>query len=115
MPESKKVNDNDKLMGVLAYLSILVLVPIFAGGKSKFVKFHANQGLVLLLSHVALSVVYMIFISIAFATSGLSLILLPLFGLVGLGLLVLAILGIINVVNGEQKPLPIIGGITLLK
>ena len=48
MPEDKKTsNENDKIMGILAYVGILVVVPLFAGGNSKFVKYHANQGLVL--------------------------------------------------------------------
>jgi hypothetical protein len=34
--------------------------------------------------------------------------------LYGAGMLALAILGIINAVKGEQKPLPIIGGISIL-
>lgn len=47
MPEEKKSStENDKLMGILAYVGILVIVPLFAGGNSKFVKYHANQGLV---------------------------------------------------------------------
>lgn len=109
MPEEKKSNsENDKIMGILAYLGILVLVPLFAGGKSKFVRYHSNQGLVNLLFALALYTV-----SIVLTIS------LPLVGMlvwvVYLAPTLFAILGIINVVNGEQKPLPVIGGITLIK
>ena len=115
MPEEKKtkLNDNDKLMGVLAYLSILVLIPIFAGGKSKFVRFHANQGLALLGIEVVLFVLYSVIFPIAIF-SGLGILLLIL-GLLNIGVLVLVVLGIVNVVTGEEKPLPLIGGFTLLK
>lgn len=114
MPEGKKTNsDNDKLMGILAYLGILVLVPIFAGGKSKFVKFHANQGLSLLGLEIVLWILSF-FIIPAILVGGLG-ILSMIIWVLQIGVLVLAILGIINVVNGEEKPLPIIGGITLLK
>lgn len=34
MPEEKKSStENDKIMGILAYLGVLVVVPLFAGGK----------------------------------------------------------------------------------
>ncbi|MDO4733556.1 MAG: zinc ribbon domain-containing protein, partial [Bacillota bacterium] len=33
--------EQHKVMGVLAYLSWLVLIPIFAAPKSKFARFHA--------------------------------------------------------------------------
>lgn len=109
MPEEKKSNsENDKLMGILAYLGVLVLVPLLTGSKSKFVRYHTNQGLVNLLFAVAL-----------YAASIVLTISLPLVGLlvwvVYFAPTIFAILGIINVVNGEQKPLPVIGGITLLK
>ena len=37
----------NKAMAILAYLGILVLIPIFAAKNSAFAKFHANQGLIL--------------------------------------------------------------------
>ena len=40
---------NNKTMAILAYIGILVLIPIFAAKESKFARFHANQGLVLLI------------------------------------------------------------------
>ena len=39
--------EQNKAMGVLAYLSWLVLIPLFAAKDSKFSRFHVNQGLVL--------------------------------------------------------------------
>jgi len=105
-------SDNDKLMGVLSYLSFLVLIPIFAGGKSKFVKFHANQGLILLGVEVILWVVSMLLIPLIFVGLG---VLSTVVWLLQIAVLVYAIIGIVNVVNGEQKQLPIIGGITLIK
>ena len=54
--------DNDditknKAMAILSYLGILVLIPIFAAKDSKFARYHANQGLVLLITEVAYSIV----------------------------------------------------------
>ena len=37
---------NNKVMSILAYIGILVLVPIFAAKDSKAARFNANQGLV---------------------------------------------------------------------
>lgn len=50
----------NKAMGILSYLSLLVLIPIFAAPKSRFARFHANQGLILLILEVAVSVVFFI-------------------------------------------------------
>ncbi len=109
MPEDKKANsDNDKLMGILAYLGVLVIVPIIAGGNSKFIKYHANQGLVNILFAVALMAVTMV-VTLAVPPVGM------LLWVLYFAPTVLAIMGILNVVNNEMKPLPVIGGVTLLK
>ena len=112
MPEEKKtkVNDNDKLLGVLAYLGILVIIPIAAGGKSKFVKYHANQGLINLLFAIVIGVSSFILAFMPFLNM-----LMAILWLVYFIPTIFAILGIINVINGEEKPLPVIGGFTLLK
>lgn len=118
--DEKDIQDN-KMMAVLAYLGILVLVPIFAAKESKFARYHANQGLVLALAEVAFAIVYSILVgiltSILFATGAWALwsILSTLLGLLWLGFVVLAIIGIVNAVNGRMKPLPLIGKITILK
>ena len=41
----------------MAYIGFLVLVPLIAVPKSKFARFHANQGLVLLIGEVAYNIV----------------------------------------------------------
>lgn len=103
-------DSNDKLYGVLSYLSILVLIPLIAG-KTQFAKFHANQGLVLAIIEVVFSVLIGIFIKIP--------VLGVIFGIVGglfdLICLIMAIMGIVSVVNGEMKELPIVGAIHLVK
>lgn len=110
MPEGKKTSDNDKLMGILAYLGILVIIPIAAGGGSKFIKYHANQGLVNALFAIALWVVGFVLAFIPYVNF-----IMLFYWLLYFVPTIFAILGIINVVNGEEKPLPVIGNITLLK
>ena len=91
------VNQN-KGMALLAYLGILVLIPLLAKKDSPYAQFHAKQGLVLLLAWVAMGVITAI----------------PLLGWVlgpicGLILLVFLIMGIVNALSGNAKHLPLIG------
>lgn len=99
-------NQNDRLYGVLSYIWILWIIPLVAAPKSKFARFHANQGLVLFL----FSVVYGIVGSVVPFVGWFLII--PICALIHL---VLAIMGIVNAASGQQKPLPLLGGITLLK
>ena len=116
-PEALEVDPEDaeknKVMGILAYLWILCLVPILAAKDSPFAKYHANQGLVLFLLEVVLWITISV-LSVVFTMIGLGFICFFL-GLIHLVPLVLLILGIINAAAGKCVPLPVIGGIKLLK
>jgi len=97
------------LMGILSYLGILVLIPYFVKEQTPFVRSHAIRGINLFLLEV-----------IAGAAVGLLGAVLPIIGgivgwLVSLASLALSIIGIINVCNKEDKDLPVIGGIRLIK
>jgi len=108
--DEKDINDN-KVMGVLSYIGILWLVPLLAAKDSKFAKFHANQGLVLWLASIILSVASAV-LAIIPIVGCVAAILLP---VVGIGGFVLMILGIINAAQGKAKELPIIGKYRILK
>ena len=113
--DPKDAQDN-KIMGILAYLGILVLVPILAAKESPFARYHANQGLILCIALIALYIVLFILITIsAFISGYLAYIFGFLYSIVGIGWLVFAIMGIINAANGELKELPLIGKYTILK
>ena len=105
--------EKNKVFGILAYLGILFLVPLLAAKDSPFARYHANQGLVLFIVWIATAIVLGILnvvlwmIHLGFIATILS--------LVYLGFLVLAVLGIINAAAGKCVPLPVIGGITLIK
>ena len=114
--------EQNKVMGILAYLSILVLVPILAAPNSKFARFHANQGLVLLIATIGWAIVDGILSAILRAIFLRSLNMLGVYlfcgailNLVYIAFTVLAIIGIINVVNGRAKELPVIGKFRVLK
>lgn len=106
----------ERVMGVLAYLGPLVLVPIFAAKDSTFVRHHANQGLVNCIAAIAYYIAESILVAILTAISWrIGSVFGTILSIGGLFFTVLAILGIVNVSKGEEKPLPIIGGITILK
>lgn len=87
------------LMGVLSYLGILVIIPLLTEAKNDpFVKFHAKQGLVLLVCEVALTLIGSFFWDLYMIIN-----------LINLAILVLAIMGIINVSKGQMKELPVVG------
>ena len=99
-----------KVMGVLAYLSWLVLIPLFAARNSPFARFHCNQGIVLALAEVLAGVILGIgrrlpLIGWAFRLVGI---------LASVAWIVLAVIGILNALNGRAKELPLIGGIKIL-
>jgi uncharacterized membrane protein len=111
--------EKNKIMGILAYLSFLVLVPIFAAKDSPFARYHANQGLILLIT----AVVGVIALGVAGAIIAFVPIVqvcacavIPIIWLYALACMALAIIGIINAANGKMKPLPVIGTLfTILK
>ncbi len=107
--------EQNKVLALFAYLSLLVLIPIFAAPKSKFARFHANQGLVLVIIEIAWWIIQVILTSILFAISWRLLFIATLLSLVNIVFLVLAIIGIYNAVTGKAKELPVIGKIRILK
>lgn len=110
--DPKDVQDN-KAMGVLSYIGFLVLVPLLAAKGSPFARFHANQGLVLFIAELAVSIVLGIlgailgFFWIGWLVRILS-------SLCGILFLVFSILGIVNAAGGKAKELPLIGHIRLI-
>ena len=116
------VNDvsQNKVFAILAYLGILVLVPIFAAKDSKFARFHANQGLILVICSVAYGIAYGILSAILFSIFPWYLWKIPslictLLSLASLVFLAAAIVGIVNAAQGQEKELPFIGKYRILK
>lgn len=95
--------EQNKTMAGLAY--ILFFLPLLACPDSQYGKFHANQGLLLLLLGFAGSFILGIIPIIGWM-------LLPIFAI---GVFVLAIMGLINGFGGKVKELPLIGKYRLIK
>jgi len=108
--------EKNKIFGILAYLGILCLVPILAVKDSPFAKYHANQGLVLFLVEVVLWITLAVISGIAWTILPSSLFfIVSILQLIYLGPLALLVIGIINAAQGKCVPLPVIGGIKILK
>ena len=103
--------ESNKVMGILAYLSWLVLIPIFAAKDSKFARFHANQGIVLAIAEIIVWVVLGILTKIPLIGWLFGLV----EGIVSLVCLIFALLGIVNAAKGRAKELPFIGKFKILK
>lgn len=111
------MNSNEKIMSVLGYFGILFLIPLLAGGNTQFTRYHANQGLVLFIFDIVLVIIAAIIVAIITAISGFGgLFASPLvFSVASLIELVFMIIGIVHAAQGEMKPLPVIGGIQIIK
>lgn len=93
----------NKVISALAY--IIFFLPLVACPESLFGKFHANQGLLLLIAGLAGSIVLSIIPVIGW-------IILPLFSL---AVFIIGIMGLIGALNGKAKELPIIGKYRIIK
>jgi uncharacterized membrane protein len=114
----KSGDDQTKLWGILGYIiGILFFIPLVTDSlkNNAYSRFHANQQLVLLIAEVALSIILPILMTILVFIPVIGWIVGLLLPLLWLVLLVFAILGIINAAKGETKPLPLIGGIKIIK
>lgn len=95
-----------KIMAALAYVGILFFLPLVTHPDSSFGKFHANQGLLLLITGIAINTVGSIIPFIGWF------IILPLGWLFTF---VLFVMGIVNALGLKKKRLPVIGGFDLIK
>ncbi len=107
---------NNRGVSILAYLGILVLIPLFAAPGSRFARFHTNQGLVLFVAALIWgafrTVVKWIFSSVWWPVSSAVSWALNILTLI---FVVYIVLGIIHAARGEAKRLPFIGRIRILK
>ncbi len=99
--------NNEILFSILGYFGPLVLIPILAGKDSALCKHHANQALVIFIAEIAAGIIA--------SLSGFFF----LFGIIGwllsVACFVFMILGIISAAKYETNPLPIIGGIQIIR
>ncbi|MDD2427355.1 MAG: hypothetical protein PHR78_04360 [Eubacteriales bacterium] len=109
--------EQSKVVSALAYLGILFFLPLVVTPVTRYGKFHANQGLLLLLTSIAGGIVVAILSAVFFAISWRMLFLSSiLYTVFYVAIAALAILGIVNALQGKAKPLPVIGKLfTIIK
>jgi len=95
--------DSNKVMAGLAYL--LFFLPLIVCPQSKFAKFHANQGLMLLIVAFAGNIILGIIPIIGWF-------LMPVYAL---AIFALAIYGLVNGLSGKAVRLPVFGKYDILK
>lgn len=94
----------NKNIAMFCYFGLFMLIPYLTKPNSNFIKYHSNQGLLLLILGILSSLIMII----------------PILGW-GIGFIgyilvtVFFFIGIKNVLKGEVKPLPLIGKYTLIK
>jgi uncharacterized membrane protein len=124
-PDSTQQMDPDdiaqnKIFAILSYFGILLLIPWFAAPQSKFARFHAKQGINLLIVDIAVGVLHAIFSAI-FAVRFLGVYMgtpvwvTVIFSLLWLCVAALAVIGIVNAATGKAKELPVIGKWKIIK
>ena len=94
----------NQTMGYLCYLGPLLLIPLLARPKSRFLRYHCNQGLLLF--------IFALLVSVFDGLLGIG----WLIGIAGsIATIVWLIQGFTNVSKGLRRPLSFIGEITILK
>ncbi len=98
--------DIEKVKNIAAVAYLIFFLPLLTNPESEYGKFHANQGLLLLITSLAINLVGALIPIIGWF------LILPL-GFIFV--LILFVTGIVNAVNGRKKRLPLIGGIDIIK
>jgi len=92
-----------KATGIVAYISLIGWLIAFFAGDREGARFHLNQSLVLIIGNVIVGVLAVIPIVKYVA------------GILSLFLVVCWFIGLIAACKGEEKEIPLIGGIKILK
>lgn len=106
---------NDKVIAAMSYLGVLIAVPFLIEKKSGFVRFHMGQGLTLFVLEIAYSIAYQLLAAAVLMVSWRLYVIVRVAGYAAFLFPALAVVGIVNVVNGQEKELPVIGKIRLIR
>ena len=102
---------NKKVTGIVGYITWIGLIVAFCAGDKEGAKFHLNQSLVLWLAEIVVGLI---------ATVGgyipvVGLIISLVAGICQLVLFVFWIMGLVGACQGNEKELPLIGSIKIIK
>lgn len=104
-PGSDGASSNRNLMVVLAYLWVLVLVPLLIEERDEEVRWHAKHGLVLMGAEFMLWVVLQIAL---FATGGIGCFLAPFIFMLFVAFVLVRIACIVRGINGGRLQIPVL-------
>ena len=102
-PEAKKTMDA-KATGIISYLSIVGWIIAYMAGDKDGAKFHMNQALVLNISSLVLSILSRFGRPISYIV-----------WIAEIGLSILWIIAFISAIKAEEKKVPLLGEIQILK
>lgn len=105
---------NNKILSILCYFGPLVLVVIFMMKNSRYARFHANQGLLLLIFEAAGAILLGLAGSALYYSSVYFLATL-LWTLFWISIVILLLMGITNAASGREKRLPVLGRFNIIK
>ena len=97
-----------KSIAIISYLTIIgwvIAYVMYSNNKSQLAIYHIRQSLFIMLVGIAFYIVQTMLLFIPYLGWLISLLLIP----VGLVLFVFWIMGLIYAINGEEKPIPLIG------
>ncbi len=97
-----------KSIAIISYLTIVgwvIALVMNSNNKSQLAIYHIRQSLFIMLVGIAFYIAQTMLLFIPYLGWLVSLLLFP----VGLALFVLWIMGLISAINGEEKPIPIVG------
>lgn len=97
-----------KTTGIIAYLTIIGWLIAYLTGDKEGAKFHLNQSLVLAIAEIVLSIATRLLGFIPVVGSLVA-------AVCGIALFVFWIMGFISALKDEEKPVPVIGTIQILK
>ncbi len=107
-PNSTTQDMDGKSIAIISYLTIIgwvIAYVMYSNNKSQLAIYHIRQSLFIMLVGIAFYIVQTMLLFIPYLGWLISLLLIP----VGLVLFVFWIMGLIYAINGEEKPIPLIG------
>ena len=106
-----------KITACFSYLFWFTVIPMVYSSESKFIKYHANQGLVLAIAETIFLIITVIVSKILWIWSrSTSLLVETMLIMIFIGVFgILSVIGIIHVILGKEKPIPTFGHIKLWK
>ncbi|MDE3213390.1 MAG: hypothetical protein KGM98_09155 [Bacteroidota bacterium] len=107
-PSSPVIDDNAKTIAIISYLSLIgwiIALVMYQNKKSSLAAFHLRQTIALYAVSMGFWVIEMVILGTGF----LGALIAGLAAILYLGLFILWIIGFIAAINGQEKPIPLIG------